>query len=270
MNIEIVKREKWGAVPVTKPGHPVHMGPVSQVYIHHSVSADNGDEHAELRLIQRLHMDDDSSDIDYSWLIGRDADVYQGRGWGVEDGATGTGPGEEPDGSMGGVSYSICCLGNYDLKQPTTEMIDAIRQVISLGIEGGFITDKVFEPGAIRGHREVRATSCPGDHVFEQLDAIRVPWEEEGMPYLFNEDCRQGYAEGRNVIFASSDHRAKAIEVLSNPLSENNKTMRDNQIGRRFAAQDWLTEHVATQAIPKETTRETPREGSRGRTPPTE
>src|SRR5262245_25621775 len=111
MSLDIISRKEWRAKQVTKPGHPVPMGPVSKVFIHHSDSADNGDEKAEVREIQREHMhDDDASDIEYSWLIGRTAKVYEGRGWDVEEGGTATGQGEKPSGSMGGVSYSICCL----------------------------------------------------------------------------------------------------------------------------------------------------------------
>jgi hypothetical protein len=261
VSLKIVTREQWGAKPVTKPGHPVSMGPVSMVFIHHSDSSDSEGEEAEVRRIQSLHMAGGvSSDIDYSWLVGRAADVYEGRGWGVEEGGTGTGPGEKPDGNMGGVSYSICCLGNYTQKKPTTEMIDAIRELIHEGVERGSITKKVYDPDNIRGHRDVRATNCPGDNLFDQLDAIRVPWEGEEMPYLFNDDCRQGYAEARNSIVTAADPAATVRKILGNRINENDHKERDRQIGRHFAAQDWLMEQASSPTPSGRRTPEAPTE----------
>jgi hypothetical protein len=150
------------------------MGPVYEVFIHHTVTlAPNGDEKAELRSIQAAHMAAGASDIDYAWLIGRKGVAYVGRGWSVADGATGQDKDpQHPFDYYMGRSYGIAALGNYETTAPTVTQLNAYRELISQGIAGGF----VLTAPTIRGHRDVRSTACPGKYLYAKLDYIRTPW----------------------------------------------------------------------------------------------
>jgi peptidoglycan recognition protein len=183
MTLVFVSRDQWGARPPTKT--QVKQGMVDNFFLHHAVSADLGDEKKEVRGIQKLHQDDGSSDIDYGFLMGRTGTIYEGRGWGIQDGATATGFQRDPDGNFYGREVTLCLLGNFEVAQLSDELVDRIREFIAFAVEQG----RLKEDPVIRGHRDVRATACPGQHAYDRLDDIRVPWEgEEDVP-LTPEEC---------------------------------------------------------------------------------
>lgn len=241
--MDIVTRQEVGYAPPTKPF--VAQGIVANFFLHHSVTPDIGDELEELRRIDRDHKADGSRAIDYGFAMGRDWTIYEGRGWFVADGATATGWGPVPDGNYYGREVTLVLLGNYQDRLLSDKGVDRIREFIAMAVDLGALT----KTHTTRGHRDVRATACPGDHAYDRLDDIRVPWvgeEEDTMDQLYNRDCRQGYAEMRNILSAEPDDGvAKARETLNNVVNETDADKQDNQIGRRFAARAWLEEHGA-------------------------
>ncbi|WAR01603.1 PGSC2-like protein, partial [Mya arenaria] len=81
--LNIITRAEWGA---RDPKSTENMSvPVSTFFIHHTDT--NGCETQDVcsacvRSIQRFHMDTNKwDDIGYSFLIGGDGNVYEGRGW---------------------------------------------------------------------------------------------------------------------------------------------------------------------------------------------
>jgi hypothetical protein len=141
------------------------------------VSADVGDEKAEMRTIQAQHQAAGSRDIDYGFCLGRTGIFYEGRGWGIQDGATATGFGKEPDGNYYGREVTLCLLGNYELLTLSDAQVDRIREFIALAVD----LEWLHVNPMIRGHRDVRATACPGQHAYDRLDDIKVPWKEDDL-----------------------------------------------------------------------------------------
>lgn len=179
MSITIVSRKDWGAKPPAKPF--LQQGTVSDFFLHHSVSADIGDEKAEVRAIQAQHQAAGSRDIDYGFLYGRTRKFYEGRGWGIQDGATATGQGAIPDGNYYGREVTLCLLGNYEVLALSDEQVDDIREFIAMAVDLQYLHANPM----IRGHRDVRATACPGQHAYDRLGDIKVPWtEKEDLAWL--------------------------------------------------------------------------------------
>lgn len=174
MSIDIVSRKEWGAKTPPDPSRPfVAQGMVANFFLHHTVTvAPGGDEKAEMRSIEAAHMADGSRAIDYGFCLGRTGIFYEGRGWGVQDGATATGFGAIPDGNYYGREVTVALLGNYETLPMTDALVDKLREFIALAVTMGFLT----KMHAIRGHRDVRATACPGKNAYARLDEIKVPW----------------------------------------------------------------------------------------------
>ncbi|KAF5402092.1 Peptidoglycan recognition protein 5 [Paragonimus heterotremus] len=83
--VQIVSRSGWGArAPSSKRQYI--SGPVPYVVIHHTTGSTCTGETCKrmVRSFQNYHMNTQKwSDIGYSFLVGNDGKVYEGRGWGV-------------------------------------------------------------------------------------------------------------------------------------------------------------------------------------------
>lgn len=157
-NVTIVSRADWGARPSK---HINYMGtPVTVVFIHHTAMNEcfSQDECAsEMRTIQNFHMDTRGwDDIGYNFLIGEDGQAYEGRAW-DRIGAHTYG--------WNDVAVAFSIMGDYSHKLPNEEALDAVQAMIECGIQLGKITPDY----KMYGHRDVRATECPGDTLYELI-----------------------------------------------------------------------------------------------------
>ena len=158
-----IPRSEWGAKPPRWTTR--HLTPVNNVFIHHGAvelkDHSQEGEAATLRAYQRHHVETRKwSDIAYSFAVGVESGrVYELRGWDSRGGAT---RGHNKD------SYAICLIGDTTQQQISQAAIDAIRGLIAHGISSNKIT-----PGfQIRGHRDVKATSCPGESAYAVLSQM--------------------------------------------------------------------------------------------------
>lgn len=146
--ITIIPRSAWGARP-PKQENP-QAGKDTEIVHHTITTAPGGDELAELRAIQKSHMDDRGfNDIGYNILIGRQGDVYEGRGM--------TAVGAHASG-FNTPSIGVACLGDYQTGQPTKETLAALDNLTAY-LKGQTVT-------TVEGHRDVNATACPGDKLY--------------------------------------------------------------------------------------------------------
>ncbi|XP_071942516.1 peptidoglycan-recognition protein SC2-like [Antedon mediterranea] len=155
----IVSREDWKARP---PKERQEMKtPVSFVILHHTYMDEcfNFDDCCkEMRKIQDFHMDDRGWwDIGYSYLVGEDGLVYEGRNWTT----VGAHAPWYNDKSIG-----ISIMGDYTSKLPNQAAIAAVESLIGCALLNG-----VLEPDYILyGHRQARnGTECPGDALFKYI-----------------------------------------------------------------------------------------------------
>jgi N-acetylmuramoyl-L-alanine amidase len=57
----------------------------------------------------------------------------------------------------------VCCIGNYEIEQPSAEMIAALYTVCRV------LKEFLGRGLLVMGHRDVDATACPGKYLYAQL-----------------------------------------------------------------------------------------------------
>lgn len=69
-------------------------------------------------------------------------------------------------------SYGLSFMGNYDRHQPTlAQLVAAARTINLLRLDGALVAD--LGGIAILGHRDTKATACPGANIYPLLNWIR-------------------------------------------------------------------------------------------------
>lgn len=238
----IVKREEWARRTVVRT--PLPTQPATGVVVHHAVSAIEGStidvdndglpESFEeiLREIEDFHLDVRRwrGGIAYSLLVGHRAGrKAEGRGWGLQSGATG-----DPDDR---VTVSICAVGNYhDVHDVTDELIRNIAETIAEGITLGHLVP--LDQLRIYGHQDKPfATACPGQRLMARLGEVRplVAQILEGDQMASRDDLeqlRKRYNDGdRDAVRFVQGLLDEAARLTSNP--ELNPGNVDGRLGPR-------------------------------------
>lgn len=160
-SVPYLSRESWDAKPpklVTK-----FAGPIPFVIIHHSYqpgACQSGAECARaMQSMQHFHQQDRGwNDIGYSFGVGGDGRIYQGRGFNV----VGAHAPRYNDRSVG-----ICMIGDWRYELPSQDMISAVQTLIEYGVQMNIIAANY----TLIGHRQVRPTECPGDRLFQEIQS---------------------------------------------------------------------------------------------------
>lgn len=154
-----VTRDEWGATArgATTASHPI--GKTLGTTFHWEgphMGTFNHDECAEhVRAIQRFHKDTRNwADIAYNFVVCPHGYTFEGRGVGVRSAANGTTQANED-------WYAVCYLGGEGDLFTTEAKAGFLRTVQRLRHAGA-------GPG-INGHRDHKATTCPGDVIYKWL-----------------------------------------------------------------------------------------------------
>lgn len=174
MILEPITRTGWKALPPRWTTR--QKRPVDHIFIHHGATL-LGDhtETGEARLIrsyQKHHYRKTPpwADIAYNFLVGVESGrVYTGRGWRNRPGATRR---------WNRRSYAICIVGDTTLQQISQQAIDSMRALIAQGVTRGHVVPDF----TIRGHRDVKATACPGDTAYAALEQMRPTTRQAPAP----------------------------------------------------------------------------------------
>uniref|UniRef100_A0A8W8NS38 Uncharacterized protein n=1 Tax=Magallana gigas TaxID=29159 RepID=A0A8W8NS38_MAGGI len=152
----IISRSEWGARAPTHHNGRLPATP-GHVYIHHGATPGchtKADCIQRVRSYQNYHMDSHGwSDIGYSFVIGEDGNVYEGRGWDTVGAHT---LHHNTDG------LGFCVMGNFMTHAPNDMAINAVKSLIHCGVQMGKITHNYV----LKGHRDVGQTACPGDKLY--------------------------------------------------------------------------------------------------------
>ncbi len=146
---------------------------VKKVIVHHTATtSDLDDPEQAIRAIYYYHaMSRAWGDIGYNYIIDADGNVYEGRAGG--DGVVAGHTGGYNTGSVG-----IALLGDYEENPVTGEAMQSLTDLIyekadlfDIDIDGasefkGKMSDNLL------GHRDLSATACPGQHVYELMQDI--------------------------------------------------------------------------------------------------
>lgn len=153
--ITIISRDSWGARRPTSVS--TLSTPVKDFFIHHTESGTCSaflSCVSAVKAIQNYHMDSKGwSDIGYSFLVGGDGRIYEGRGWNTVGAHTL---------NYNSISLAASFIGSFMSSTPTASALTAVKSLIQCGINNG----KISTNYALFGHRDVGSTDCPGTALY--------------------------------------------------------------------------------------------------------
>ncbi|XP_037925152.1 peptidoglycan-recognition protein LB-like [Hermetia illucens] len=155
----LISRAAWGA---RAPNFVSRFnGIIPYVVIHHSYEPGvcyNTDAcKAAMRSMQNFHMNTNGwPDIGYSFAVGGDGNIYEGRGWNVEGAHT---PGYNSR------SVGLLLIGDFRTALPPANMLTAAKNFIAQGVNEGRISGSY----KLIGHRQAYATECPGERLYNEI-----------------------------------------------------------------------------------------------------
>uniref|UniRef100_A0A8C4K079 Peptidoglycan recognition protein 2 n=1 Tax=Dromaius novaehollandiae TaxID=8790 RepID=A0A8C4K079_DRONO len=159
----VVPRCMWGARPYR--GTPSALTPpLPFVYIHHTHEPGAPCRTfaacaRAMRAMQRFHQDTRGwDDIGYSFVVGSDGYLYEGRGWHWVGAHT------RGYNSRG---YGVGYVGDYTASPPD---VDALALVRDAFLPCAVRTGRLRHNYTLRGHRQMGRTECPGDSLFREIE----------------------------------------------------------------------------------------------------
>ncbi|XP_012613893.3 N-acetylmuramoyl-L-alanine amidase [Microcebus murinus] len=152
----------WEAAPYRGSPKPLQL-PLEFLYVHHTYEpaqpcTDFARCAADMRSMQRFHQDGNGwEDIGYSFVVGSDGYVYEGRGWHWV-GAHTLGHNQ--------LGFGVAIVGNYTAALPSEAALRTVRDELpSCAVRAGLLRPHY----AALGHRQLVRTHCPGDALFRRL-----------------------------------------------------------------------------------------------------
>uniref|UniRef100_A0A667W7T0 Peptidoglycan recognition protein 2 n=1 Tax=Myripristis murdjan TaxID=586833 RepID=A0A667W7T0_9TELE len=163
----IISRCQWGAQAYRGTPLPLSL-PLHFVYIHHTYEPSSPclsfpQCSRDMRAMQRFHQEDrDWNDIGYSFVVGSDGYVYEGRGWNH------LGTHTRGHNSKG---FGVSIIGNYSSNLPSRHAMGLLRhRLVQCAVDGGRLAANF----TFLGHRQVvNYTLCPGDALYSEISS----WE---------------------------------------------------------------------------------------------
>ena len=164
--MKVYSRKEWGAR--YRDGVADRSKFVGRLdkWAHHTVTshlpedASVAQEMVQMRSIESIGQSRFGAGMSYTFLVFPSGRVYQGVS--INRVSYHTGMGRNAN------SVAICYPGNYENKVPTQVQIDATARLLRYGTERGWWTQKKIDGG----HRDLKATACPGRHYYSKIGEI--------------------------------------------------------------------------------------------------
>ncbi|NXI44397.1 PGRP2 amidase, partial [Galbula dea] len=158
----IIPRCMWGARPYRGTPTPLTL-PLSFIYIHHTLEPaapcfSFSSCSRAMRSMQSFHQDTRGwDDIGYSFVVGSDGYLYQGRGWHWVGAHT------KGYNSKG---YGVGYVGDFSSTLPDADILALVRdELLPCAVRMG----KLQQNYTVRGHRQLGHTECPGSALFQEI-----------------------------------------------------------------------------------------------------
>jgi hypothetical protein len=194
----VITRAQWGAGGTpTGDCAPAYAGQLKAAIIHHTVSTNSysaAQASGLVRSIWLYHTRPPEQggrgwcDIGYNAVVDRHGQVFEGAAGGLDRNVIGA-----HAGGFNTYTVGVSTLGEFESAAPTGAMTEAVAQTIAwkFGLEGldargttqltsggggtaKYAKGTVVTLPVIMGHRDVGATACPGQHLYDQVGAIRA------------------------------------------------------------------------------------------------
>jgi hypothetical protein len=165
MTHRIITRPEWGAAHAN--GLHDRTPADLEVWLHHSVTvapdlvAPFDDDYAAVRQIDRIGQNRFRSGIPYTFAITPAGLVFEGHSIGRVGAHT---QGHNTRGA------GIVLVGNYDTAAPPRPMLDALVWLLRHGVTRGWWK----RPALNGGHRDTKATACPGRHAYPLISQVNA------------------------------------------------------------------------------------------------
>ncbi|WP_040160336.1 N-acetylmuramoyl-L-alanine amidase [Nigerium massiliense] len=175
----IRSRASWRAAALPQ-GSKYGYGVVTGVMLHHTATTNSytrAQVPAILRSIQSYHIKGRGwKDIAYNVIVDKYGVAWEGRGGGLTNAVVGGHGMGVTNARVFGLSF----LGNYDVKAPSSAMLDTAERVVAwkFAMHNVAVYGKTWGSSgtlnAISGHRNEKSTSCPGRYVYAKMSTIRA------------------------------------------------------------------------------------------------
>lgn len=151
----IISRQQWraraprGTTAFSGTGDPaIHWnGPATQL----NVNSSQGAEESFMRGTQNFHMDSRGwNDFAYNYAVAPSGRIYEGRGRNNRSAANGS-----TAENVARLAIFLMVGEGQDIERPLIEAVNWLLH--DLGFDD------------VVGHRDIRATECPGDHIYSML-----------------------------------------------------------------------------------------------------
>lgn len=145
----------WGALPVAGD---FRQHEFQRMTVHHTASFLESNDLApsRVRMHQRFHQDRGWPDLAYHFIVDAEGNVYEGR---PLNAVGDTGTAYDPTGH-----FLVSCEGNFD-----RQTVPAAQRARLVDLLTWAAATFGIEPATIAGHRDVAATSCPGDELYASI-----------------------------------------------------------------------------------------------------
>ena len=176
--MRIIQRHEWGARH--SDGFRDAPLPAREVWLHHSVTlapdlqwidADrdgvDDDEERAMRTLEDIGQDRFGGGISYTFLVMPSGRVYEGHSVGRQGAHTG---------GRNDIARAICLVGNYEANRPTEAQVRAVAELLRYGKAQGWWK----EARLAGGHRDLKATACPGRYAYERIAEINALAAQSG------------------------------------------------------------------------------------------
>jgi hypothetical protein len=188
----MITRGEWGANEALRKSGQVYDWKIEKLIVHHTVTSNNpADPAAVLRNIYSYALGNGYIDLPYHWMIDHKGRIYEGR-WAANYPGGAPHTGEQNNRNVRGGhalnhntrTIGIALMGTYTNTMPPTPMIDALVTILTWKCARWGIDPRGASPyynGAgqwvsppnICGHRDTKATACPGEPLWSVLPLLR-------------------------------------------------------------------------------------------------
>ena len=142
------------------------MNGITRITVHHTSElpgmTTNHDRSTVLN-IQRLHHGHGWADIGYHFLVGRDGRVYEGRSLRAQGAHAG-------NNELNQHNLGIALIGDFMTQLPNRAQLDTLSKMIT-----HYQSTYRISSQRVYGHRDLKATLCPGDRLYAWLNQQKVP-----------------------------------------------------------------------------------------------
>lgn len=170
MALRIYTRAEWGARyangAVDSDGRPILLPlPWAENWAHHTAggylppTATFEQECAEMRRIEQTGQDRFGQGISYTFVIFPSGRVYEGHSIDRRGAHTA---------GRNDIARAYCYPGNYSTHQLTIWQESSTAAVLQHANDAGWCARRTLNGG----HRDLKATACPGDHAYAQIPEI--------------------------------------------------------------------------------------------------